>query len=311
MRFSQRRSKSGLQFRVGKRASVFSGESRGRPVRFKIPKDYPRRNLAFLPSVRAAIISQGANFPLKLQLQDLRVWIRQGKAPLNIVLIADVSASTYHFLEPAAHIISILYRDAYRNRDQMGLVAIQEGKAKIVNHPTRNLQMVLGNLIRLSPCGLTPLAEALGRTLEVFKKERRRQAFINPLAVLLSDCHPEPIHRTKENMLDEPLYRQVMNLAVLFRRENIPIVVINPAHGRFSKDRLWWGTQLAIKIAGLSGGKYYGISPNRYDKFGGFIDETLWRKQLLKQKANVDAKNIKTLLRDFQDRPISSFLDRE
>jgi magnesium chelatase subunit D len=283
---------------VGKRVSTFVSETRGRPVGLKIPREYPRGNLAFLPSLLAGVLRKGLRFPLRLELQDLRVWLREGKAPLTIVLIADVSASTVHFLEHTAKIISILYRDAYRKRDRLGLVAIVDGKVQIVNHPSRNLQVVLGNLTRLKPSGHTPLAEALDLALEVFKQETLRQPIYNPLAVLLSDCHPEPVSGTRENLMEEPVYKRVMSTARLFRAHKVPVIVINPAHGRFKSGILWWGTRLAIEVAALSGGKYYGIPEKRYRSPKDPIQRFMKRRYF-----EVDAKNIHRILMDYRDRP--------
>ncbi len=286
-----------VQNQVGRRTSTFTTESRGRPVRYKIPREFPHENLAFIPSVKNALMRQGCQFPLQLALEDLRVWIRQGKAPLTIVLIADVSGSTHLFLEPTANVISVLYRDAYRNRDKLGLVAIQDGNVRIINHPSGNLKVVLGNLTRLKPSGMTPLAEAMERALDVFKQERRRQPTFNPTTILLSDCHPEPVQAVEGDFMASPPYQRAMNAARQYSRQRIPIIVINPAHGQHRDGRLWWGTKLAMKIAALSSGKYYGIPYGRYQKKPDILQAAIEKKYI-----EMDSKKINEILITFRDR---------
>jgi len=256
--------------------------------------------MAFLPSVTAALLRAPHRRPPRLTAADLRIWIRQGRAPLTIVLIADVSASTRHFLEPAAKVLSILYRDAYRNRDLLGLVAIEDDAVKIVSHPSRNLQVVLGSLTRLVPSGTTPLAEALEKGLQVFRREKRRQPLFNPLAILLSDGHPEPFERTRADLFEEPIYREVLAAAARYRRERIPVVVINPAHDRFPDGRLWWGTRLGMRIAAVSRGKYHGIPPPK-------LDSARAARKSFGRRLAEDARELRTILMDFENRSVDSF----
>jgi len=252
---------------------------------------------AALPSVLTSVVRQGMRKPLRLSRNDLRVWVREGKAPLHMILIVDASASTFHFLEPVARIISVLYRDAYRNRDKLGLVAIQDGTPKTINHPSRNLRAVLGNLTRLEPSGDTPLAEAMTLALNMFKQEQRRDPVSNPLAVLLSDCHPEPVDAPDGNLMSAMPYLQAMHTARLFWQARVPVAVINPAHGTFKDGTRWWGTELAMRIARLSGGRYYGVPHDRYQKDAGMIQRVFERRDMA-----MDTLAIAQLLRDFRQR---------
>jgi magnesium chelatase subunit D len=287
----------------GRRAASFTSETRGREIRCRPAAGLPAEGLAFLPSVQAALLRAPHRRPLRLTAADLRIWVREGRAPLTILLIADVSASTRHFLEPAARVLSILYRDAYRNRDLLGLVAIEDDAVRTVNHPSRNLRVVLGNLTRLVPSGTTPLADALERGLQVLRRERRRQPIFNPLAILLSDGHPEPFERTREDLFEEPVYREVIAAASRYRRDRIPIVVINPAHDRFPDGRLWWGTRLGMRVAEVSRGRYHGIPPPKQDS------ERAARRTFGRRLAE-DAESLRTILLDFENRPVDSFTGR-
>ena len=105
--------------------------------------------------------------------------------------------------------------------------------------------------------------------------------------------------------MQEPLYKKVMNLSSLFRKHRVPVIVINPAHGRFKSGHLWWGTQLAIKVADLSGGKYYGIPEKRYRGRQDPLQKFMKRRYF-----EVDAKNIHRILVDYRDRSTDSLAQR-
>jgi magnesium chelatase subunit D len=208
---------------------------------------------------------------IKLNPSDLRIWIRQGRSSVTLVLIADASFSTHNFLPAVSKALGIVYRDAYRNRDRLGIIAFQKRSAQIMNHPTNNLRVALGNLARLVPSGYTPLADGLRKALQVFKQEKRRSPDFIPFAILVSDCFPEPLTHKYTDLFEEPAYLEVLKVSKNFRREKIPIVVINPSQGKDREGKFKSGTRLGMKIAGISRGRYYGISekeiPSRYTFF--------------------------------------------
>jgi len=230
---------------------------------------------------------------VKLNPSDLRIWVRQGRSSVTLILIADASFSTYHFLPAVSKSLSIVYRDAYRNRDRLGVIAFQKNSAQIMNHPTNNLRVALGNLTRLTPSGFSPLADGLKKALEVFKQEKRRSPNFIPFAILISDCFPEPLTHKYADLLEEPAYQETLKVSKDFRREKIPIVVINPAHGKSKSGEFFGGSKLGMKIAHISDGKYYGIPekeiPSRTDFFA---------KHFQKRYVERQAKTISQFLDD-------------
>ena len=284
-----------MQF-VGKRAASLTASTRGRPTSYQKPKAIPKENIALVPSIIASLVNRRKSEEkpkIKLNPSDLRIWLRQGRCSVTLILIADASFSTYHFLPAVSKSLSIVYRDAYRNRDRLGVIAFQKNSAQIMNHPTNNLRVVLGNLTRLTPSGFSPLADGLKKALEVFKQEKRRSPNFIPFAVLISDCFPEPLTHEYADLLEEPAYQETLKISKDFRREKIPIVVINPAHGKSKNGELFGGSKLGMKIAHISNGKYYGISekevPSRYAFFA---------KHFQKRYVERQAKTISQFLDD-------------
>jgi magnesium chelatase subunit D len=261
---------------VGRRAATLTTTTRGRLTSYRKPKTPPKENIAFLPSIITSLVNRGKSegkTGIKLNPSDLRIWVRQGRSPVTLVLIVDASFSTHHFLPAVSRALSVVYRDAYRNRDRLGVIAFQKRTAQIMNHPTNNLRVALGNLARLTPSGYTPLANGLRKALQMFKQEKRRSPDFIPFAILISDCFPEPLTHKYADLLQEPAYLDAIKVSEDFTREKIPIVVINPTHAEEKDGQLKSGTRLGMRIAQISKGRYYAISekeiPSPYTFFAG------------------------------------------
>jgi magnesium chelatase subunit D len=283
---------------AGKRAASLTTSTRGRPTSSRKPKAFPEENIAIIPTIITALVSRGKGQTkpsVRLEPSDLRVWVRQGRSSVTLVLITDASYSTYHFLPAVSKALSIVYRDAYRNRDRLGLIAFQKNSARIMNHPTNNLRVTLGNLARLSPSGFTPLADGLRKAVEVFKQERRRSPNFIPYAVLISDCFPEPLTHKYADLLEEPAYQETLRISQDFRRAKIPILVVNPAHGKSKSGQLFGGSKLGMKIARISNGTYCGISAKEIPSGATFFAKLFQRRYEGRQ-----AENISKFLEDFR-----------
>jgi magnesium chelatase subunit D len=209
---------------------------------------------------------------------DLVMWQLRAKISMTLAFIIDASASTRYFLRVIAHMLALLYRDAYRKKDKIGLVIFKENKAQVLIHPTRNYQLVLGSLVRIAPSGWTPLASGLEKALAILKEELRREREMIPCAVLVSDCFPEPLTHKYKDIFEEPAYQDVLRVANIYRREKIPIVVINPYHN-LEDEKLNHGTKLALSVARISNGKYFGVPKEEADNFSwGILSRGLIKK---------------------------------
>jgi len=164
-----------------------------------------------------------------------------------------------------AQAIAILYRDAYRKKDKIGVVVFKENEARIIIQPTRNYQLVLGTLVRIGPSGYTPLAPGLEKAFITLKEEWRREKEMVPCVVLVSDCYPEPLTHQYKDLFEEPAYKEVIRVANLYQRAKIPIMVINPYHGTWGSE-LKPGTKLGLMVAEISRGRYFGISEQETDE---------------------------------------------
>ncbi len=193
------------------------------------------------------------------------MWQMMSKVSMTIVMVIDASSSTRHFLQVLAQAIAIIYRDAYRKKDKIGLIVVKDNEARILIQPTRNYQLVLGRLVKIKASGLTPLASGLEKAFFTLKEAKRREREVLPCVVLVSDCYPEPITHKYKDHFQEPAYQAVIKTARILEREKIPIVVINPYHGEV-KGELKSGTKLGVMIARISKGRYFGIPEKEVDE---------------------------------------------
>jgi len=265
---------------LGRHQHTQFSTDRGRRLN-AIPYETGYSRFAIVPSIKSALMSGHYNLQerkLTLDKDDLKMWRMGAKVSMTLVLIIDASASTRHFLQIIAHTLGLLYRDAYRKKDKLGLVVFKENKAQILIHPTRNYQLVFGNLVRIEPSGWTPLASGLEKAFFSLKEERRKEREMLPCAVLVSDCYPEPLTHKYKNIFEEPAYQEVIKVANLYKREKIPIVVINPYHD-LSDDSSNHGTKLGLMIAKISDGRYFGVPKEEADQFSrGNISQGLIKK---------------------------------
>jgi hypothetical protein len=91
--------------------------------------------------------------------------------------------------------------------------------------------------------------------------------------------------------MEEPAYLEAMKVSQDFKREKIPIVVINPTHWEDREGKLKSGTRLGMKIAQISNGRYYGISEKETPS-----TKTFFTKQFQKRYVERQARNISQFL---------------
>lgn len=267
---------------AGKRALVVTS-SRGHCIGFEIPKG-PLVDLAFGPTIRAAATKgRGRNkLAVDIKRQDWRSKIRAYKAPLSIIIVIDASDSMIWFLETIANAVLLLHRTAYRKRDRVGLIMVRGEHAKVLHHPTTNIQIVSKSIKNLKCGGLTPLASGLMKAQEVLEHELRRNPSIVPLIIVLSDGLANvpldrPISSALRNLMHSPSQADVIAVARRVARKRIPITSINPLHlDKWKFKKFLSPTQLLKEISRVTGGKYYGFRTGIIRK-GKFNVETVAR----------------------------------
>ena len=93
-------------------------------------------------------------------------------------------------MEQVREFLERLESETRGSKDRTGIVAFKDSGAVEIQAPTTNWNKIYQALGRLKISGLTPLADALRKSLETIKRERMRNDDIEPLVILISDFSP-------------------------------------------------------------------------------------------------------------------------
>ena len=163
----------------------------GRPVRSRIPPGEPG-SIHIPATVVAAVarIGRTSGGPIKITKEDFRESVYTGRTPLTIILVIDVSLSMKGSMEQVRAFLERIESETRGSKDRTGIVAFKDSGAVEIQAPTTNWNKIYRALGKLRISGLTPLAEAIKKSLETIRRERMRNDDIEPLLILVSDFSP-------------------------------------------------------------------------------------------------------------------------
>ena len=231
---------------AGRRAETVTTLHRGRPSGWRLPHNKPK-DIHLPATIRVAARRQRNRekpfeTALKICLEDVREKVRLYKAPMTIVLVIDLSGSMLFSIEAVKEALLKLHGDAYRYRDRVGIVALKETGAVVVQHPITNLRVVAKRLLRLRISGGTPLATGMLKALEVLKEAKRRDSSTIPVMVIITDGSANvPLSRSLETseirkfdevsiatrQYEDLAVRDVLSVSKMIRRERVHTIVVN------------------------------------------------------------------------------------
>jgi len=261
---------------VGKHAKSVTATHRGKPYGWKFPKGKPV-DIHLPASIRAAakkqkIREETSGLALELCLEDIREKLRIYKAPVTMVFVVDLSGSMLLNVEAVKEALLRLHSDAYRLRDRVGIVALKDTGAVVVQHPITNLRVVAKKLLDLRISGFTPLAAGMLKALEVLKEAKRRDPSTIPVMVIITDGGANvPLKRALETgefrQIEEAriIVREYEDLAVqdvitvskMIRREGINTIVINTNPHFYGRET--YGFIVTETIALITRGSHHAI----------------------------------------------------
>ena len=228
---------------IGKRALTISKGRQGKIIGWKIPKGTVSD--VHIPATIRAAAAHGASFGengvLQLSKSDLRERIYAYYAPITIMLILDLSDSMSVTRIHLREVLHRIYQEAYRYRDKLGIVALKDASAAVIQYPTRNLRVVAGKIKMLKVSGYTPLASGILEAVKSLHREKLRDPETIPMVVILTDgfanipLRVDPISgeirpssvlvkSSERNLAIE----DVVSTCILLRKTGIHTVIINP-----------------------------------------------------------------------------------
>ena len=247
LHFSEMKSASGS----GKRAKVRSGTSRGRYIRYRIPRE-KATDIAVDATLRQATLhpkEEGETLAVTVRKSDLRVKVREQRCGATIPFCVDASASMGVGKRMAAvkgAVLSLL-TDAYQKRDSVGILTFRGDRAELVLPMTRSVDLAKKQLSTLKTGGKTPLSAGLDRAYEILKAARARDKEILPYVVLLSDG------KANVSASSEDPFEDAVRAAQRIVGDKINLLIL---HCEFGRIRF----EFAKKLAERSGANYMKLS---------------------------------------------------
>jgi len=259
---------------VGKRAEAVTSLHRGRPYGWRFPVGIPK-DIHLPATIRAAARRQterekAFDVALQISLQDVREKLRLYRARMTIMFVIDLSGSMLMSLEALKTAILNSHKEAYRSRDRVGIVAVKDKGAVVVQHPITNLGVVASKLAELKVSGFTPLAAGMLKAMEVLKEERRRDRSTIPVMIIMTDGSANvPLTRSLETgeirefdtMLiavreyEDAAIRDVMAVSKIVKKEGIHTVVVNTNPRLYGRET--YGFAVTKVIATFTNGKHH------------------------------------------------------
>ncbi|MFW9837924.1 MAG: VWA domain-containing protein [Candidatus Thorarchaeota archaeon] len=202
----------------------------GRPVRSRIPTGEPS-SIHIPTTVLAAVARTGRteDDAIRITRDDLRESVFTGRTPLTIILVIDVSLSMKGSMEQVREFLERIESETRGSKDRTGIIAFKDSGAVEIQVPTTNWNKIYRALGRLRISGLTPIAEALKKSLETIRRERMRNDDVEPLVIVVSDFSPNiPLAQTAGPGHEQ--YTPVQDLvraARLIRKAKVRLVAVN------------------------------------------------------------------------------------
>ncbi|OFZ47538.1 MAG: hypothetical protein A2381_10130 [Bdellovibrionales bacterium RIFOXYB1_FULL_37_110] len=241
----------------------------GRPVKI-IKHVVGKTRIASYGTIKNAITLGKYDFNqkvLKISKHEFMGELRSEKESMTLILAIDVSNSTLTSIMLFCDVLDSLTKYFRKNNDRIGLIAIKDNKAQVLNYPSHNFKVVLRGMRSLKVSGTTPLYDGLKVALEMAKTEKRIKPGSKSLVILLSDCFPEPLTHKFKDVFDEPAYQNVVRQAGKFKKDKIQLLIIKPRYNVIQNQKRLEtsGDKLAMEMIRKSGGKCIDIEANLGD----------------------------------------------
>jgi len=261
---------------AGRRAQAVTTLHRGKPYGWKFPCGKPV-DIHLPATIREAARRQRnrekpSETFLRINFEDVREKLRLYKAPLTMVFVVDLSGSMLLNLDAIKEALLNLHRDAYRYRDRVGIVALKDTGAVVVQHPIANLRVVANKLLNLRISGFTPLAAGMIKAWEVLKESKRRDPSTVPVMVIITDGSANvPLKRSLETgevrqieevriivrEYEDIAVKDVISVCKMVKREGIHTIVINTNPHLYGRET--YGFLVTKIIASNTNGSHHVI----------------------------------------------------
>ncbi|MCK4434542.1 VWA domain-containing protein, partial [Candidatus Bathyarchaeota archaeon] len=229
--------------------------------------------------------------------------LRSYKVPITMMFVIDLSGSMLLNLDAVKEALLRLHSDAYRCRDRVGIVALKDLGAVVVQHPITNLRVVANKLANLRVSGFTPLAAGMLKAREVLKEAKRRDPSTLPVMVIITDGSANvPLKRSLETgeirqieevrivvrEYEDIAVKDVISVSKIIRREGIHTIVVNTNPHMWGRET--YGLIVTEVLASITKGNHHCIGrlTTKVDMVENMIErisedqKKIFREQLLR-----------------------------
>ena len=252
---------------TGKRLKVRSDTSRGRYVRYRLPRGKVQ-DIAVDATLRAAVLS-GRNFMaasdtpgITVRSEDFREKIREQRTGAQILFVVDASGSmgARRRMGAVKGAVVAMLTDAYQKRDMVGILAFRGKDARMLLPFTRSIDLAQKCLRNLPTGGRTPLAAGLSAAALLLQAQQHRNHQIAQLLVLVSDG--------RANIGGDDPFQEALDAGQMLRRLPCTCLVLDTEQG-FAKFGM------AKQIANAMGAEYCSLSGVSQQEILGHIEKYL------------------------------------
>jgi len=261
---------------IGRHAQAVTASQRGKPYGWAFP--HGRTSDIHIPAtIREASRKQKSrerpsDVALKICIEDLREKLRYHKAALTMVFVIDLSGSMLFNLGAVKEALLGLHGDAHRYRDRVGIVALKDLGAVVVQHPITNLRVVANKLVSLHVSGYTPLASGMLKAWEVLKEAERRDPSTVPVMVIVTDGSANvPLKKSLETgevrhieearvivrEYEDLAVKDVFSVSKMIKHEGIHTIVVNTNPHAYGRET--YGFEVTRLIASKTNGTHHAV----------------------------------------------------
>jgi magnesium chelatase subunit D len=194
-----------------------------------VPDAAPDR-LAVDATIRtAALRGHQGNGPINVRRSDLHRKECVGQSGTIILFVVDSSGSmaARQRMQAVKGAVIGLLKDAYIQRDQVGVIAFRGAQAELVLSPTGTVELAERALESLPTGGRTPLAHALSLASDTIGRIRRSDPKMPVLLVLLTDGRANVALPER----DGDAWRQSLEAAAELAAGDVPALVLDTDGG--------------------------------------------------------------------------------
>ena len=292
---------------AGKHAQSITTLHKGKPYGWKFPHGKPV-DIHLPATIREASRKQRSRekpleTALNIRIEDVREKLRSYKVPITMMFVIDLSGSMLLNLDAVKEALLRLHSDAYRCRDRVGIVALKDLGAVVVQHPITNLRVVANKLANLRVSGFTPLAAGMLKAREVLKEAKRRDPSTLPVMVIITDGSANvPLKRSLETgeirqieevrivvrEYEDIAVKDVISVSKIIRREGIHTIVVNTNPHMWGRET--YGLIVTEVLASITKGNHHCIGrlTTKVDMVENMIErisedqKKIFREQLLR-----------------------------